>query len=279
MPEILIIGGVTLDRLHFGGRSAEMPGGAGLYTALAAARAGAEVTLFAQRPALLPAALQPIDQIIRWIGPLIRMEELPRLEIVHHGGGRAELKRADWGAQPSLSVAMLPAQISSYQIVHIAALGPSRKQLEFLDFLRAETRARLSAGTYGMAAHGETDLVRRLLSKSDLFFMNENECRALYGAPEKVPAGSGQKIFVTMGAYGAWGITPKQRLHIPAKTADELDPTGAGDTFCGAVLAVLLQGAGLTTAMERGVQLAAAVVQGVGPEKLMAGASGFNALE
>jgi sugar/nucleoside kinase (ribokinase family) len=41
MPQIFVIGAASLDVLHSGARTVQTVGGAGLYTALAAQRAGA----------------------------------------------------------------------------------------------------------------------------------------------------------------------------------------------------------------------------------------------
>ncbi len=268
---------MTLDRLYFAGRSAEAPGGAGLYTALAAAHSGAQVTLFAQRPVPLPAPLRRIDQHVHWVGPEIPLESLPRLEIVHHGGGWAELKRAKWGAQLDLWPVDLPFERLDFGRVHIAALGPTSKQLNFLAHIREHSGATISAGTYGKAAWGEPDQVRTLLQGSDYFFMNENECRALFGGPDDVPFMPEQAVFVTLGKMGAWGISGNLRVHVRSRTVDELDPTGAGDAFCGGVLAGLERGADLVEAMEGGAGLAAEVVQGIGPSRLLIDQGGISA--
>ena len=50
---------------------------------------------------------------------------------------------------------------------------------------------------------------------------------------------------------------------------EELDPTGAGDTFCGTTLAWLESGAHPVLAAERGAAAAAEMVTGVGPEVLL----------
>ncbi|HOM43880.1 MAG TPA: PfkB family carbohydrate kinase, partial [Bacillota bacterium] len=51
--------------------------------------------------------------------------------------------------------------------------------------------------------------------------------------------------------------------------ADELDPSGAGDTFCGAVLAELAKGAHPVMAARKAVVLAARMIECVGPAELL----------
>jgi ribokinase len=47
-----------------------------------------------------------------------------------------------------------------------------------------------------------------------------------------------------------------------------VDPTGAGDVFCGATLAALALGADPVAAAQRGVALASAAVEHLGPAGL-----------
>ncbi|MDP7644969.1 MAG: hypothetical protein QGG60_09760, partial [Anaerolineales bacterium] len=57
--DVLVIGGASLDRLYFGGRSKRSAGGAGMYTAAAAQRAGARAAMFAPLPQPMPEPLRP----------------------------------------------------------------------------------------------------------------------------------------------------------------------------------------------------------------------------
>src|SRR5690349_11161335 len=95
----LVIGCASFDRLHIAGQTYNTIGGAGLYTALAAARSGTATTLLAPKPFPLPVVFTDTIQRINWIGPTTPPENLPQLEIEHHGGGRATLLNAAWGAE------------------------------------------------------------------------------------------------------------------------------------------------------------------------------------
>ncbi len=68
-PRLLVVGGASLDRIHIDGEPVRTPGGAGLYTALAAARAGADVTMLAPLPDPMPPELASALDLIRWVGP------------------------------------------------------------------------------------------------------------------------------------------------------------------------------------------------------------------
>ncbi|RME70446.1 MAG: carbohydrate kinase family protein [Chloroflexi bacterium] len=272
-PDVWVIGTASLDVLHFAGQTVHTIGGAGLYTALAVRRAGGRAGLFAPRPRPMPAALQPLAEHVYWVGPEISPDDLPRLEIAHHGEGRATLLNASWGAEARLLPDDLPPEIWSARVVHIAALSSARRQLAFADALRrggsSPRSPLLSAGTYARLVFAETDSVLQLISESRFFFMNENEARGLFGRLEDVRSQPGQTIFVTLGAEGARVFEAQKYTSIPAVPADELDPTGAGDTFCGAVLASLSRGLPVEEAARLGVRLAAQTISAPGPAALL----------
>ena len=60
MGGVLVIGVVSLDRLHLQEQTVESAGGAGMYTALAARRCGVQVALFSPRPDPCPEPLRPV---------------------------------------------------------------------------------------------------------------------------------------------------------------------------------------------------------------------------
>ena len=271
--EILVIGTASLDVLHLNllnpPQVVRTIGGAGLYTALAAARSGARVTLFAPRPAQLPAELQQVEHYLTWIGPPCETGQLPRLEIVHHGAGKAELLGASWGAELDMVPADLPADLSRYGIIHIAALSRAQRQLDFLRACRQRGAHLISAGTYGRLAYGETENVKTLMAESDWFFMNDNEARGVFGRLEDIHSpGVGRILFVTRGEQGALIFQAGQRTEIQAVPATELDPTGAGDTFCGTTLVGLSRNWDAQLAASEAVRWAARVIEQPGPAAL-----------
>lgn len=268
---ILIVGGVSLDVLHLpDGRTVEVPGGAGLYTALGAAAAGARVTLLAPRPEPLPAPLASIPRYLTWRGPAIAPARLMRLEIAHHGGGRATLLNADWGAVAEMLPAALPPALRAWSSVHVAALGAAARQLEFLTAARARGARVISAGTYARAVSGETETVRALWAQADLFFLNENEAQGLFGSAAAARARPGGRLFITLGERGALVAEAAQTMLVPGQPQPEVDPTGAGDVFCGAVLAGLARGLDALAAAAAAMPLAARQVTAVGPAALLA---------
>lgn len=270
MIDLLVVGGASLDVLHLPGGTVEAAGGAALYTAAAAQRAGASVVMLAPQPDPVPALLQPAAQRIRWIGPQIPPDQVPRLEIAHYGGGRAALLGASWGAEALLTPDHLPDDLSGYRFVHVAALRSAQRQIDFVQGCRRRGAQCISAGTYGHVVQHETAAVRTLTELVDLFFLNENEANGLFGSVDAANAAPGKQLFVTLGARGALVIDGGQRTAVAGQPAPEVDPTGAGDTFCGATLAGLARGQTAVDAARQAVLLAAQTIAAVGPAALLA---------
>ena len=145
--DILVIGGASLDVLHLtNGQTVSAAGGAGLYTALAAARSGVRTAMFAPRPDPMPIELQAAADRINWIGPVVPPDQLPHFEIAHYGQGRAALVNAAWGGEMLLTPEMLPTEMLDAQIIHIAALRNTDRQYNFAQVCKAK-RAIVSAGS------------------------------------------------------------------------------------------------------------------------------------
>jgi ribokinase len=199
---------------------------------------------------------------------VIKPHDLPRLEIQHHGQGRATLLNASWGAEKKLVPAELPLVVKKAQTVHIAALSSAERQLEFLAVLK-KSAVKISVGTYARLVFNSTKLVRELFEQANFFFMNQNEARGLFGRVDNVRPPKGAIVFVTLDAEGALVIEGDRVSHVPGHPVEEMDPTGAGDTFCGAVLAALDAGLSPLDAARTAVELAAKTVAVPGPSALL----------
>lgn len=263
---ILIIGGASLDTLD--GADGVVAGGAGMYTAMAAHRSGAAVTLFAPRPDPMPDALQHVANSLEWLGPTIKEEDLPRFEITY-ADDRAVYVQAYFGAEESLSPEDLPVDLSGFHCIHLVPLGDIRRQRDFMLACRERGARRVSAGTALHLINEQPDDAAAVLQESDLFFMNEDEAVRLFGSMATVSSRPGQTIFVTRGRDGATVVQGEVVTHLAGVTAGVVDPTGAGDTFCGATLLGLARGWHPVMAARQAMPLSAEVTEGVGPTLLL----------
>jgi sugar/nucleoside kinase (ribokinase family) len=269
MNRLLVIGGASSDVLHLKDRTVACAGGAGMYTAMAARRCGAQVALFGPRPDPCPESLEPVaGHLTEWLGPVISPAQLPQFGISYRGG-KTEYLKASFSAEEMLSPTMLPADLSKYDLVHVTPLGDALRQLSFIRACRQRGAKQISAGTGLVNVDRQPQAVRAVMEQADYFFMNDLEARAVSGSLESANTEPGQVLYVTLGAQGACIIQGDTSTLIPAVSTTVLDPTGAGDTFCGATLAYLLQKKHPVMAARRAVPLAAEMITQVGPSALL----------
>jgi sugar/nucleoside kinase (ribokinase family) len=261
-----VVGGASLDVLHFSGRTARSAGGAGLYTALAAARAGAEVTMYAPRPEPMPDELRPVLDRLRWVGPVVPPERLPRFEIFNHGDGHTELRSLFWGAEEDLRPEGAPDPEEGW--TYCVPLADPALQLAFVRHYRARGRP-VACGTYPPLAKAHASLVREAAALADAFFCNEAEAFSLFGSVDGAVAPPGRLLFVTRGASGARVFQGAHVTDLPGLPARVLDPTGAGDTFCGTTLAWLARGEHPAEAARHAIAQAKGTIEDVGPRALL----------
>lgn len=280
-PKLLVIGCASNDILHLEpvNKTVRCPGGAGLYTALSAQAAGAKCTLLAPKPDGF-VFIDSDKAGIEWIGPKAGRSEFPHLEIRHHGNDKATLCSAAWGAEAALTPNWLPSNITDYSIIHIAALSSAVRQLSFLQEIRSKSNCIISVGTYGKLASGETSLVRELVRACDFAFMNENEASYIFNEQEfPISTGSGKTICISRGRQGASIYNKNLILSLQARSVNELDPTGAGDSFAGTLLGKIACGCTLEEAAEAAVYRSSMTVTEAGPAailKLLDGSDEMN---
>lgn len=268
-PRLLVVGGASLDRIHVRGEPVATPGGAGLYTALAAARAGADVTMLAPYPDPMPQELAPALDRIRWVGPKVDIDGLPRFEIAYDEAGAVTFFREHLGAEPDMTPALLDSLDDLPEAAFCVPFLDARLQHEFVRAL-AERGCLTIAGTYGKAVREDTPTVLATAALADLFFCNVDEAGVLFGGVNGGTTRPGALRFVTLGAAGAAVFQGDHRTDVPGVPASALDPTGAGDTFCGTTVARVLTGDHPVEATRRATAAAAEMVEHLGPSALWA---------
>ncbi len=274
VENILVIGGASQDVLHLDGKSHQTVGGAGLYTALGARAAGVQAHMLAPFPNPMPKSLRPVTELINWFGPRVHPDELPHFEIVYDADGRAEYTSIEPRFESLMTESVLPDDLSAYTYVHIVQLGNIDLQLSLLDRCR-NSRARFVSVSGGHELpEDQTGKLRELVARADLCFMNEHEAEPLLGQPQDYSWQPGTILFVTHGDRGLSVIQGSRvhRVHIGPTEAH--DPTGAGDSFCGATLAYLCRLQHPVLAANNAVQVATLNVRHLGPKGLIGEAFG-----
>jgi hypothetical protein len=241
-----------------------------MYTAMAAHRSGATVTLYAPRPEPMPGALQQVAASLTWLGPSITPDDLARFEISYRDGV-TNYVNAFFGAEDALSPTGLPDDLSGFDCVHLVPLGDIRRQHAFMLACRARGARQISAGTALDLIEAQAHDADVMLQGADIFFMNEAEAMRLFGSLSSVRSRPGQLLFVTRGQRGATVVQGSNATDLPGVAAALLDPTGAGDTFCGATLVGIGVGLHPVMAARRAMPLAAKLTEDLGPAALLRG--------
>lgn len=268
MPHLLVIGGPSIDTLHFMHQTAISAGGAGLYTALAARRSGCQVSMYSPKPSHIPDPLKPLERRLEaWLGPIVALEDIPHFEIAHDGD-KATYLAFFVGEEARLDPGGLPQDLSIYDGIHITAIGDVQQQLKFTDACRIRHAPIISVGSFLSLIEEKPDLVRLLIESSDIVFLNEEEAVRIYGRLDHALTEPGKLLMITRGKAGAMVVQGDFQTELPAVPARVLDPTGAGDTFCGAALSHLLQGVHPIMAARRAMALASEEIEHVGPAAL-----------
>jgi sugar/nucleoside kinase (ribokinase family) len=269
MAHLLIIGGASSDILHIPGRKISSAGGAGMYTAMAAVRNGVQVSMFGPRPEPIPDQLIPIERkLFRWFGPEISADELPEFEISYEHG-KTEYLKANINAEAELTTAMLPTDLSRYDLVHVTPIGDAKKQLAFIQECKQRGATKISAGTGLFNATEQFQEARAVFHESDYCFLNVEEAYTLYGSIKQIKCKPAQVFFITLGEKGALVIQGTYVTELAAVTCEVVDPTGAGDTFCGSTNAQLILGNHPIMSARKAMALAAEMIQQPGPAALL----------
>ena len=269
MNRLLVIGGAAFDRLHLPDQTVDSPGGAGMYTAMAACRCGAQVIMFGLCPDPCPELLRPVaERLAEWHGPTVPPAQLPTFEISYRSGKTEYLKESR-GAEPMLNPSMLPEDLFKADLVHVTPQSNVNLQLSFVQACRQRGAVSISASVDLSQSIKQPQAVFAVMKQCNYFFMNEREAGAVFGSFEAACAQPGQVLFITLGEQGACILQGEASTLIPGRPANVVDTTGAGDTFCGATLAYLLQKQHPIMAARRATSLAAEMIGQMGPAALL----------
>lgn len=269
MPKLLVVGGASLDTLHLQNQTFLSAGGAGMYTSMAATRCGVITSMFAPKPEPMPDELQDIEKRLEhWFGPTVKSADLPHFEI-EHDGEKANYLHTFIGAESMLRIDQLPADLGKFDCIHFTPLGDSDLQLQFIRACRQKGARLISGGTYLCMIKEKKQSILESLGLADVFFMNEEEACLIFDSFEKISTKPGKLLFVTMGEKGCLVIQGSHRTYLKSIPSQVVDPTGAGDSFCGATLAALLLGEHPVMAAQKGMALASEEIREVGPRALL----------
>ena len=264
-PRVLVVGTVTWD--EFGDE--RRPGGAVSYAARALEALGirARIVTIAGPDADL-AAFEAHETAVACGGRTLAFEH-------RQIGGRRALRVL---ARPErlLTASDVPAGWDDADVLMIAPL--------LADDLDVASFAAIDAPLRGLLAQG---LVREVDGGGAITYVAPRapvlcsgvddrttvflSAREIAGWPEASVAAlerRAERLVVTLGEEGAEIRRGGRRTRVPPQRAEQVDPTGAGDTFATAFLVGVAEGASDAEAGRLAARCAAAAVQRVGPAPL-----------
>ena len=233
------------------------PGGKGANQAVACARAGGATThmLLALGD---DAYAQPLEASLLSAGV-----QLHTVRIAGVATGTAFICVSD-DAENAITVA--PGANNALEPHHLPVLdGFSHLLLQLETPLQTVTsyagRARAAGVTVALNAAPAQPLDQQLLALVDLLIVNEGELASIAKhigtiaeCLERVHVAA---VVVTLGAHGCCARVGGEYLLQPAFPVTPVDSTGAGDTFCGVLVASLSEGNGMAAALRRASAAAA----------------------
>jgi ribokinase len=285
MTHIAVLGSTNMDLVAYvtkapqrgetvtGREFRTIPGGKGANQAVAAARAGADVSLIGAVGA--DAFGSQLRSTLEHSGV-----DTDHLRTTEGPSGTAHIVVDDEGGN---AIVVIPGANGT-----VTALAPGDEGLiAAADALLLQLEIPLNAVLAGAEAarrHGVRTLLTpspvqplssQLLASVDLLVPNEHEAAALTGVTDPREAAAAlldqvQQVVVTLGAagslYAARGAEP---VTVPAPQVSAVDSTGAGDTFVGTLAVALAEGREMPEALEWASAAAALSVQRPGASSSM----------
>ncbi len=262
-------GETVMGRRHYSGG-----GGKGANQAVAAARLGSRVAMVGrvgddEHGTTLRTALQ--DEGIDVAGIGVDPELPSGLAVITVDDNAENTIVVSPGANARLSPEHLDSELVAGAQVVLA-------QLE-IPLETVSAAARIATGIFVLNPAPAQQLPDELLAGVDILVPNRPELSVLTGRDEPITVEAataaaaslrhGGPTVVTLGAAGALVVEGDERVLVPAPVVDPVDPTGAGDAFCGALAVSLSRGTDLVDAVTMAVVAGALATTRPGAQSAM----------
>ena len=255
MKRIVVFGSISYDRtlrvprLPEPGRGVMASavttgvGGKGANVSVAAARAGALVSLVSAVGADGDRAVQALVEAGVDVTGVERHPTAATAEVVIHlADDQTEFGTTVPGADRLVPIASFDAAIEQFRGGHIGYLDGMIN--DGAHVIRAMARRGAPLVVNPSPVH--PDVAVWPMERATVIMLNQGEARTLTGESDEhrqIDAmhrlHAGPAIVLTMGSRGAWYSARQHRAHIPTVEVQAVDSTAAGDTFAGYFLAGL----------------------------------------
>ncbi|MGI9645223.1 MAG: ribokinase [Ilumatobacteraceae bacterium] len=247
----------------------EFPGGKGLNQAVAAARSGARVAMVG--------AVGDDDAGIR-LRQVAADEGIDTalLAAVDRPSGRA-LITVDDGAENSIVVVPGANATATATTIPDCSVVVAQLEVPIGTVIDAFAAARRAGARTVLNPAPAAPLPDDLVGLTDIIVPNEHEVDLLGGVEALVERGI-HAVVVTRGAAGVSITEGTNTWTEPAVSVNPVDTTGAGDAFCGALVARLADGASLAEAVRWAAAAGALATTMQGAVPSLPSAAGIEAL-
>lgn len=256
------MGHVSMDRVITVKGDNRQPGGASLYTAIAAKTLVRNVDLVTCVGR--DYAYMDILREFNLKGIKVSSRPSTSFTIKYDEDWKADYLDVKIGAGVYIKYSQIPAGwLGDETILHLAPMPP-QKVLKTIDFVRSiSPKTLISVNTWiGYIRRSTLNVLKEIARKADFFVLNEAEARALTGLknlPRAVAKLEAETLIVTLGELGAIVKKDGDVTLIPALTrlpGETIDVTGAGDVWCGGFIAGYILSRDLNKAVVSGSILA-----------------------
>lgn len=284
-PSLLCLGNLTIDDLYLpdGSMRSDCVGGDALYAGLAGRLWEPRTSILAPIGLDLPESVAltiestgfDLAAMPRRAAPSIRNQ-------IHYQTDGSRRWVLETTAEQFHELSVVPADLPDWalqsKVVLISAMSLDAQEA-CVRFLRGNTDAVIALDLQEDYIRGNEDRILELVGLVDLFLPSEEEVRRLTGRNDY------EAIAVWLASLGprlvAMKFSEKGSLiydrhadalvRVPAREVMVVDPTGAGDAYCGGFLATYLQNpTDLRQAGKAGAISAAFAISGYGNEGLLA---------
>jgi ribokinase len=273
---LIVIGHVSNDHVENVHGAREQPGGAALYTTIAARVLLNDVTL-----------VSAIGRDYRYHDLLdeigrahVRVLNMPstRFAISYDERWEARYPTAVYGAGSRITAASIPAGLLRPEdVLHITPMRPQKVAKIVDKARRVSPTTTISMNTWQgyLTTRRSRQRVQALAAQVDIFILNEVEAKALTRTSSLATAMrmiAAKRFIVTLGDIGAivGGAEDETQLvpalHVPFDRI--IDTTGAGDAWCGAFLAAYIRTGNLYTSLSTASIVSSIKCTGWGFERL-----------
>jgi sugar/nucleoside kinase (ribokinase family) len=277
----LIVGSMAFDDLELpSGSYHDVVGGAATYASLAASLY-AEAKIVAVVGNDFPEAW--LDRLSSRHIDISGIERASGKTFRWHGEYAADLSsRKTLATELNVFADFNPKLPASYRESSHVLLGNIHPELQLRVLEQIVKPKFVAADTMNYWIEGERPQLLKVISRIHTLLINDEEARLLgedhniARAARRIRAMGPKALVVKRGDAGALLFDDEGTFFCPALPLDsELDPTGAGDTFAGALLGQLAAAGEvgprqLRVAIRAAAAAASFCVEGVGPERLLA---------